>query len=159
MSQKTSELKPLIDCQEHLPALAELWYKEISRQWVPGASIERAQRQLVEHLNHDKLPLGYVALQDKQAIGMAFLRENDGVRPDLTPWLGSLIVHPQYRRQKLGETLIEQIKTEARDRGYEVLYLLAFDPTIPQWYASLGWQGIGEDRLFGHRIALMKINL
>lgn len=159
MPQKAIEIKPLVDCQEHLDSLAKLWYEEISRHWVPEASIERAQRQLVVHLNRDKLPLGFVALQAGQPVGMAFLRDNDGVRQDLTPWLGSLIVHPQYRKRKIGETLIQRIKEQAKVLGYEALYLLAFDPTIPNWYGSLGWQAIGKDELFGHPIALMKIKI
>jgi hypothetical protein len=43
--------------------------------------------------------------------------------------------------------------------GYNILYLLAFDPTIPSWYAKLGWESIGNDELFGHQVTVMSINL
>jgi len=153
------EIKFLADCQQHIPALAMLWFEHISKQWVPGASIEKAESNLKHHANRDKLPLTLVALYQDKPVGMASLRENDGVRPDLTPWLGSLVVDPLYRQRKIGEHLIQAIQQQARIFNYDTLYLLAFDPTISRWYANLGWQLIGVDELFGHIIKIMEIKL
>jgi hypothetical protein len=72
------EIKFLADCKEHIPSLAILWFEEISKHWVPNASIDRAKENLLKHINNDKMPLTLVALQDGKAIGMASLRENDG---------------------------------------------------------------------------------
>ena len=80
-----------------------------------------------------------VALHNDQAIGMACLRENDGIRHGVVPWLGSLVVHPEYRSYKVGEELINTVKSQAKNLGHQILYLLAFDATIPDWYARLGW--------------------
>lgn len=151
------EIKLLTDCQEHIPVLAELWYEEISRHWAPNASVEKAQQKLVVHLNRDNMPMAYVALCEGKAIGMACLRVTDGIRPGVTPWLGSLVVNPKYRGYKVGEALINTIKDQAKNLGHQILYLLAFDPTIPEWYARLGWTHIGDDELFGHRVAVMSI--
>jgi N-acetylglutamate synthase-like GNAT family acetyltransferase len=150
---------PLINCQEHIPALAELWYEEISRHWVPQASIEKAKQKLVEHANVDKMPMAFVALHNNQAIGMVCLRNNDDIRPDVAPWLGSLVVHPKYRGCKIGEALIDTVKNRAKNLDHQILYLLAFDPTISEWYARLGWQLIGDDELFSHRVDVMSIML
>lgn len=152
-------IKILNDCQEYIPRLAQLWYEEISRHWAPDASIEKAKQKLFEHLNHKKMPMAFVALVDDQAVGMACLRETDGICicPVVTPWLGSLVVHPEYRGQKIGETLINVVKDQAMYFGHQILYLLAFDPTIPRWYVQLGWKHIGDDELFGHRVAVMSI--
>jgi len=38
----------------------------------------------------------------------------------------------------VGEALINIVKDQAKNLGYQILYLLAFDPTIPNWYARLG---------------------
>src|SRR6516162_3975268 len=100
------KIKLLKDCQEHIPTLAQLWYEEISRHWVPDASIEQAEQKLFAHLNSDIMPMAFVAIQDNQAIGMACLRENDGICEGTTPWLCSLVVHPSYRGHKVGEMLI-----------------------------------------------------
>lgn len=153
------EIKLLTECQEYIPELAILWYEEISRHWVPDASVERATQNLIKHLNEDKMPMTFVALLEGKPIGIASLRENDGIRPDLAPWLGSLIVAPAYRRRQIGETLIDVTKEKARDFGYKKIYLLAFEPTIPDWYARLGWEKIGMDQYFGHPVTVMSLDL
>ena len=145
--------------REHIPALASLWYEEISRHWSPDASIEKAKQKLLDHLNQNKMPMAFVALLDGQAVGMVCLRKTDGIRPGVVPWLGSLVVHPEYRGKKMGEALINTVKDQARNLGYQILYLLAFDPTIPGWYARLGWTHIGDDELFGHRVTVMSISI
>lgn len=154
---KNIEIKLLADCEKHISSLANLWYEEISRHWAPNASIEKAQQKLVDHLNSDSMPMAYVAICGDEAIGMACLRETDGIRPGITPWLGSLVVSPKLRGNKVGEALINRVKEQAKNLGHSILYLLAFDPTIPNWYARLGWKHIGDDELFGHRVSVMSI--
>jgi GNAT superfamily N-acetyltransferase len=152
-------VKNLLDCQEHISSLAELWYQEISRHWVAGASVDRATANLTKHLNRDIMPLALTALDGSKPTGMACLRETDGIRPGVTPWLGSLVVDPAYRNSGVGQMLIDAVKARANAFGYDTLYLLAFDPTIPNWYAKLGWKHIGYDELFGHRVTVMSILL
>ena len=153
------EIYLLTECQEHLPELAHLWFEEISKHWVPDASVERAKESLIKHSNIDKMPMTFVAISEGKPIAMASLRESDGIQPDLVPWLGSLVVHPAYRKRKVGEKLIDAIKNQARHFGYGRIYLLAFDPTIPDWYARLGWQKIGMDKLFNHSVTVMGIDI
>jgi len=153
------EIKLLTECQEHIPELAQLWFNEISKHWVPGASVERATQNLINHSNINKMPMTLVAFYQNQLAGMASLRENDGIQPTLTPWLGSLVVHPKYRNRKVGENIIEAIRKQAKIFGFKNLYLLAFDSTIPDWYRKLGWQKIGMDQLFNHSVAVMSIEL
>ncbi len=159
MKKRDLEIRLLTDCQEHIPVLAELWYKEISRHWAPNASIEKAQQKLIEHLNNNSMPMAYVALCDGEPVGMACLRVTDGIRPGVAPWLGSLVVDPKYRGQQIGETLINTVKDQAKNLGHQILYLLAFDPTIPNWYARLGWKKISDDELFDHPVTVMNIPL
>lgn len=159
MKKQAIEIRLLTDCQEHIPVLAKLWYEEISRHWAPDASIEKAKLKLADHLNSGTMPMAFVALHDGEAVGMACLRENDGIRPGVAPWLGSLVVNPKYRGLKIGEALINTVKDQAKNQGNQILYLLAFDPTIPNWYARLGWTHIGDDELFGHRVSVMSITL
>jgi N-acetylglutamate synthase-like GNAT family acetyltransferase len=159
MKNLSCEIKLLTSCQEHIPVHAKLWYEEISRHWTPNASIEKAQQKLIEHSNSNSMPMAYVAICDGEAVGMACLRETDGIRPGITPWLGSLVVSPKYRGYKVAEELINTIKDQATNLGHQILYLLAFDPTIPNWYARLGWTHIGEDELFGHRVVVMNLSL
>ena len=160
MKQKNDiEIKLLKECQSHIPTLAGLWYQGISKQWVPNSSIQRAAASLHDHLNHDTMPLTMVALSQGKAIGMASLRENDGIRPDLFPWLGSLVVDPNHQRQRIGEKLIDSVINQAKIFGHRELYLLAFDQTIPAWYSRLGWNIIGNDQLFNHPVVVMRIDV
>lgn len=156
---QTIEIKLLAECKNHIPYLAKLWYEQISKQWVPNSSIERAEQNLIKHANYSQLPMTLVALLNNQPVGMASLRENDGIQPNRAPWLGSLVVDPDHRQQKIGEKLIDAIKQQAIRLGHERLYLLAFDKTIPNWYAALGWKSVGTDQLFGHPVAVMDIIL
>ena len=72
-------IKSLTTCPETIPQLANLWYEGISKHWVPNASLERAEASLKNHLNSDKLPLTFVAFQENQPVGMASLRDKDGL--------------------------------------------------------------------------------
>ena len=51
------------------------------------------------------------------------------------------------------------VKEQPQNLGHQILYLLAFDLTIPNWYARLGWIHIGDDELFGHRVTVMSISI
>ncbi|MGE4349324.1 MAG: GNAT family N-acetyltransferase [Candidatus Berkiella sp.] len=115
--------------------------------------------KLREHLNTEQLPITYIALQDGKPVGTSSLRITDGIRPDLMPWLASLFVLPEYRGKGIAQALIETVKHKAQQLKYPTLYLLAFDQSIPQWYAKLGWQIIGDDFLHHHPIKLMEIPL
>ncbi|HYF98275.1 MAG TPA: GNAT family N-acetyltransferase [Coxiellaceae bacterium] len=153
------EFKLLANCPEQLHRLARLHYEELARHWVPDISYERVEQRFKEHLNHNSLPLTWVAFENNHSVGMASLRVTDGIRLELTPWLGGLVVDPSHRGKKIGEELINQTKQKAREFGFEKLYLFAFNPTLPQWYEKLGWKFLDYDQLFGHKVTIMSINL
>jgi N-acetylglutamate synthase-like GNAT family acetyltransferase len=90
---------------------------------------------------------------------MCSLRVNDGIREDLSPWLGSLVVHPEYQRQGIAVKLIDAIKQTAKSLNYKELFLLTFDPTLPEYYAKLGWIDIGIDNFQNKKVTLMKVML
>lgn len=153
------EIKFLSECPEYIPSLAQLWFSEIGKPWIPNANIAKAEQTYREHANADKLPLTFVAIYDNQPIAMASLRTDDGLGEHFTPWFGSLIVHPDYRRKGVGETLIDFSKWQAKRMGFNKLHLLALDPTLPNWYAKLGWKFVGMDKLFQHPVTVMAIDI
>jgi N-acetylglutamate synthase-like GNAT family acetyltransferase len=142
-----------------IDSLAQIWHQVLGRIWVPDVSIERVKQRFVEHLNEDSIPLTFVALFNDKPVGMCSLRDNDGIRPDLMPWLGSLVVDPDYQKQGIGERLINATKEKAKQLGFEQLFLFAFDPTIPEYYQKLGWQKIGLDQFKEHPVTVMEIGL
>ena len=144
---------------ETIPQLVQLWHEGIGKTWLPDICISRVADKLHTHLNESTFPITWVALDNTQPVGMVSLRDNDGIRPDLTPWLGSLVVDPKYRKQGIGQRLIETTQLKAREFGFNILYLLAFDPSIPDYYRKLGWSTIGMDELIGHPVTVMEICL
>lgn len=145
----------LQDYPEYIPLLAK-WMLDEWGKYNPLSSEAKAQQKLKDHLNNDKLPLTLIALKDNKPIGTCSLRVNDGIRQDLTPWLGSLYVEPQYRGQGVGAQFVNEIIKKAQSLGYPTLYLLAFDKTLPNWYQSLGWHLIGQDQLNGFDVQVMQ---
>lgn len=145
----------LADCPEHIPALSQLYFEELGHPWVPGADLARAQASFQEHLHRDTLPLTLVALHGNIPIGMASLRDNDGIRDDLSPWLGSLVVDPDYRRRGVARSLITNILQLAHGMGYAHVYLFALDPTLPAWYNLLGWREIAKDEFRQRPVTVM----
>ncbi len=145
--------------QDSIPRLAAIWHEVLGKIWVPDVPIERVIQKYDSHLNDTQLPITFVATDGEKPVGMCSLRENDGIRPDLTPWLGSLVVSPDYQKQGIAPLLIEASQQKAKDLGFKKIYLFAFDPTIPDYYSRLGWSVIGIDEFKGHAVTVMEFSL
>ncbi|WP_028373930.1 GNAT family N-acetyltransferase [Legionella lansingensis] len=141
---------------ECIASLANIWHEVLGKIWLPDVPIARVEDNLHNHLNSEQLPLTFVAFHNDKPVGMCSLRENDGIRPDLTPWLGSLVVSPPYQKQGIARILIDRIKAKAAEMDFKTLYLFAFDATIPDYYARLGWTTIAEDEFKGHPVTVME---
>lgn len=139
-----------------IPALATIWYEVLGKVWVPDVSVEQVIERFKAQLNEAGLPITFVAFDGKKPVGMCSLRANDGIRPDLTPWLGSLVIDPQYQNLTIGKRLIDATKKQAHELGFEKLYLFAFDETIPDYYADLGWHKMGMDVFNKHPVTVME---
>lgn len=142
-----------------IPSLASIWSDVLGKIWVPNVSSAEVQERFKNHLNDDTLPLTYVAFHNNEPVGMCSLRENDGIRPDLKPWIGSLVVDSQYQNQGIGRKLLNITLNKAKNLGFKTVHLFAFDPTIPEYYKSLGWKIIGIDECKGHPVTVMMIEL
>ncbi len=144
---------------ETIPQLASIWYEVLGKIWIPDIPMDDVIQRFSKHLNDESLPLTFVAFDQNKPVGMCSLRENDGIRPDLTPWLGSLVIDTKYQRQGIGKSLINISKDKAKNMGYTKLYLFAIDSSIPNYYSNLGWSKIGIDELKGYPVTLMSVKL
>jgi predicted N-acetyltransferase YhbS len=140
---------------ERVQRCAEIWHQVLGRIWLPDLPLEHVVQRFSNHLNEHELPLTVVAFQDNKLIGMCSLRENDGIRPGTTPWLGSLAVDPDYQKKGIGRMLINSTKNKAKEMGFGKLYLFAFDPALPDYYTRLGWVKIGMDEFKRHSVTVM----
>jgi GNAT superfamily N-acetyltransferase len=143
---------------ECITKLAEMWHELLGKIWLPEIGIQEIESGYHEELNDD-MPLAYVALYDDLPVGTCSLQLNGGIRPDLAPWLGDLLVDLAYQKQGIGKKLIDAAKNKAKELGFSKLYLFAFDPSLPDYYSSLGWNTIGMDKFKGHPVTVMEVGL
>jgi len=90
-----------------------------------AGSLEHAMIQFTEGSSKGKIPITLVALYNQKPAGMISLWQSDfKERPELSPWLASLFVHPFYRGNCIASLLIEKLEDEARRLGYSRLFLV-----------------------------------
>jgi predicted N-acetyltransferase YhbS len=99
-----------------------------------------------------------IARQGGLPVGICLLVDCDlEGRDDLTPWLSSLYVLPEYRRQSIGSRLVDGIETLARQSDAEVFFL--YTKTEEPYYARRNWITMERFRLESGEFALMQKSL
>ncbi|QTD42538.1 GNAT family N-acetyltransferase [Sporosarcina sp. Te-1] len=103
------------------------------------------------------LPSFYIAIEDEKTIGTYALLRNDLVsRQDLSPWLACLYVDPAFRGKSIGSRLLAHARREARQKGYDRLYLTT---DHNRYYEKYGWTKIGTCYdLFGNPSSIYQIS-
>lgn len=142
---------------DSIPTLAKILHSGLGK-WFVETSAKEIEPWFYEWLNDD-LPSAYIALIDNIPVGLCSLQLNDGICPELSPWLGDLCVELSYQNLGIGRLLIDATKNKAKELGYEKLYLFSPDPMIHKYYAKLGWQIIGIDTYNDHPVTVMSILL
>lgn len=143
---------------EVIPTIANIWHDVLGKIWMPEIGIDEIEAGYYEEMNED-LPVAYVALLDGAAVGTCSLQLDGGIRPDLKPWLGDLVVDAKYQKQGIGKMLLDVAVKKTKDLGFAKLYLFAFDPSIPQYYERFGWKKIGIDEFHSLPVTVMEINV
>ena len=101
----------------------------------------------------------FVLFDDDVPVGTASLVANDlPSRPDLTPWLASVLVRPQFRGRGYSAPLVRHVEGAAAASA-TVLWLYTW--SAEQVYARLGWERVGLERDTDRNIevVLMRRNL
>jgi hypothetical protein len=101
----------------------------------------------------------FVLFDDEEPVGTASLVTNDlPLRPDLTPWLASVLERPAFRGRRYSAPLVQRVEAAAAQSA-AVLWLYTW--TAEPVYARLGWERVGLER-DTHRdieVVLMNRNL
>lgn len=122
-----------------------------------GGSLNRSIERFTEGTNKEIAPITLVALVNQKPAGMISLWLNDyDKRPNLTPWLASLYVHPFYRHEHIATLLIEKLESEAQRLGYRHCYLVTEE--AKNLYAKCGWEEIEQVETYYGNASLMKKN-
>ncbi|WP_158744116.1 GNAT family N-acetyltransferase [Acidisphaera sp. L21] len=100
----------------------------------------------------------FVLLEGERPVGTAALSYDDlKSRPDLTPWLASVVVEPDSRGKGYAIALVRRVEAMAREAGVQTLWLFTW--TAEPLYARLGWQRVGLETNRGREVVLMKRDL
>jgi predicted N-acetyltransferase YhbS len=87
----------------------------------------------------------FVLFADDVPVGTASLVNSDlKARPDLQPWLASVLVRPQFRGRGYSPMLVRHVEERAAAAGVSTLWLYTW--SADRLYARLGWQRVGIER-------------
>ncbi len=144
----------LSDRLELAPIVAKWLHAEFDH--AQGPSLD----DRVAHLRSQKAPEETFILYDYDVpVGTASLVINDlPSRPDLTPWLASVFVRPEFRGRGYSAPLIRHVETTAAAMS-PILWLYTW--TAEPLYARFGWERVGTEHDSNRDIAvvLMKRSL
>ena len=123
----------------------------------PGDSIVQRATRLEGQLTRENLPITFVALLGDVAVGSASLLAHDlPGREDLFPWLASVFVLPQHRRNGIGAALVHRVVEEAVRLEVNPIFLFTWDQE--RLYRDLGWQVLERTHYKGEGIVIMEIS-
>src|SRR4051812_31184465 len=92
----------IADRVEAIPIVAQWHFDEWGRL-DPDSSFEKTCATISEWVNRDRAPLMLLAIEDEIVVGTAALKPHEmlSLFPDYGPWLGSVFVHPDYRKRSI----------------------------------------------------------
>jgi GNAT superfamily N-acetyltransferase len=145
----------LADYPQHLPQLAE-WHHAEWGKYNPGDTVEQRMERMQAHLGKRQVPTTFIALDRDVLMGSACILAQDmhDGRTDLTPWLASVYVSPEFRERGAGSALVTRVEQEARDIGVATLYL--YTPDRESLYARLGWTVLERREYMGDPVVIME---
>lgn len=151
------EIINLKDAPHHAPTLAR-WFQSEWGHLNPEKTYDDILDDLLQCLNEAVVPTLLVGEIDGELVGSAALIKSDmDSHPELTPWLANVFVRPEYRGQKLANSLISSICALAQQHLLSPIYL--FTPNHESLYLKLGWETLSVEPLNGEDVTLMRRQL
>ncbi|MES5482564.1 GNAT family N-acetyltransferase [Bradyrhizobium sp. INPA03-11B] len=147
----------LADHPHFLPTVAA-WQQAEFGYLTPAATFEDRTERLRRSLQHDALPMAFIALSGTGTLlGSAGILAATITHKHLTPWLSSVYVPDEHRGQGIASVLSMRAIDEAARLGFDRLYL--FTPRSETMYARLGWRTFERIEYNGTPLALMERNV
>ena len=117
------EICDLLDRFEHAETIVQWIHDEWNEQ--SGRTYAETKARFIDGIERDKIPVTVIALRQGEVIGVASLREDDGVDwiPGLTPWITAVYVHEKARGNGVARRLCETLETRAEKLGVSELFL------------------------------------
>lgn len=138
---------------EHIPTLAQ-WHHAEWAHLNPGCTLEKRIAKMQVYLDSELVPSTFIYKHEGQLAGSAAIIQSDmDTRQELAPWLASVYVAPDFRRQGVGSKLVAHVMLQAKAAGIAKLYL--FTPDRAEFYKKRGWTIMVEEQYRGHHVTLM----
>ncbi len=143
----------LAEHSQHIPTLAS-WHQNEWHHISPHLTTAKRIDEYSSYRSDDTIPCCLIATHDDKLLGSASLVLSDmETRPELSPWLASVYVHPDYRCQGIATKLIKHCLDIARRTGIDKLYL--FTPDQKDFYSHRGWQLLEDCEFHGEQVDIM----
>lgn len=133
------KIELLADNSEFLPTLVD-WYE---REWGLYYGVDgpgNAQADLASRCNKGIIPVGFVAKENDQLLGVAAL-DLDSVT-SLTPSVVGLMVAHEFRRRGVASRLLKSAALLAEELGHDQVYISS--TVLGDHLLRNGWRRIGD---------------
>jgi N-acetylglutamate synthase-like GNAT family acetyltransferase len=146
----------LKDEPENLSILAS-WHQDEWSYLNPGEDLTARIARMQDHLNDELIPSTFIAKSDVLLGSAAIVYKDMKTEPQLTPWLASVFVRPEYRKQGIGQQLLQYVMTQAQTAGIDRLYL--YTPDQAGFYLKLGWSILQKRQHCDLDVTIMQVKL
>ena len=139
--------------QNWIPIIAKWIYEEWSYAF-PMQTLQEIQKALFGRMNETEMPITLVAHDERGVLGTASLKASDmEILTEISPWLSSVFVHPDYRGQGVASALVAEIEKIARQQGISKLHV--FNPINQGVFEKMGWTVLQTVQYGGKELAIL----
>jgi GNAT superfamily N-acetyltransferase len=157
---RTVSERTLLDLRSeprHVATLAE-WHQAEWAHLNPGETLAMRVQRMQTYLGEAFVPTMFICKVGDALAGSSAVVESDMTnRMNLTPWLASVYVAPDYRRKGIGAALVRHTVEETRRQGFSKMYL--YTPDEERFYQGLGWSTLSQETYLEVEVAVMEIDL
>jgi GNAT superfamily N-acetyltransferase len=149
------EIVNLKDRPADLATLAQ-WHQNEWGYLYPESTLQDRIHKMQAYLQPGFIPSTFVACMPQLLGSAAIVAHDMEERPELTPWLASVYVAPEYRRRGIGSHLVNHVVEQANQQDIERLYLFTTDQM--NFYKRLGWTSMETTDYHGIKVTIMTID-
>ncbi|MGB4057594.1 MAG: GNAT family N-acetyltransferase [Alphaproteobacteria bacterium] len=105
------------------------------------SSLQKCMNRYIQAAKGDntRLPQTWAGTIGEKMAGMISLTPEDHPeRIDLTPWIASFFIHPEFRGKGFSYAFLDAAERGGTTMGYKTLYL--YTPTAQDLYKKAGWE-------------------
>ena len=147
----------LKEAPSRIQQLAEWHHSEWSHLCVDGR-LETRLDKMASYLGDDFVPTTFIGEKDGELVGSAAIIKCDmHTHENLSPWLASVYVSNDFRKNGYGASLVRHVMEKAKEQGILKLYL--YTPSEEEFYSRLGWIKKSEENYMGETVIIMEVSL